>query len=86
MVGLEGALKLPKEILRISNFEGGLDNSNEHIGHHNFNGKEGTHFKIIMDDKLNISKSRLQTHRKINELLKEEFSQGMHTLEIKIIN
>ena len=63
-----------------------IDNSNEHIGHHNFNGTEGTHFKIIMDDKLNISKSRLQTHRKINELLKEEFSQGMHALEIKIIN
>lgn len=62
------------------------DNSHEHIGHSNFNGSEESHFKVTISNRIKISKSKLQIHRKINELLSKEFSTGMHALEIKIIN
>tara|TARA_B100001105_G_C21999776_1_gene276813 strand:+ start:223 stop:480 length:258 start_codon:yes stop_codon:yes gene_type:complete len=54
-----------------------------HQGHNNFNGKNETHFKITLHSKKIDSSSRLSLHRKINELLKEEFSTGLHALEIK---
>ncbi len=61
-----------------------IDNSNLHKGHGNFNGKNETHIKIILNliKKTNINK--LTIHRKINELLKDEFNSGLHSLEIKI--
>ena len=34
----------------------------------------------------NNKTNRLNIHRKVNELLKEEFINGMHALEIKILN
>ncbi len=54
-----------------------------HRGHNNFNGKDETHFKITLHSKKIENLSRLLIHRKINELLKEEFSSGLHALEIK---
>ena len=60
------------------------DNSNLHIGHHNFNGNDQTHLEIKLIRK-NIKKiNRLELHRKINHLIKEEFDSGLHALEIKI--
>jgi len=61
------------------------DNSNEHVGHHNFDGSQESHFKIILTNKLKDNSNRLELHRKINNLLKKEFSSGLHALEIKII-
>ena len=53
-----------------------------HQGHNNFSGKNETHFRIILQSKKeNLNK--LSIHRKINELLKKEFSTGLHALEIK---
>ena len=54
-----------------------------HRGHNNFNGKDETHFKITLLPKKIESLNRLSIHRKINELLKDEFSGGLHALEIK---
>ena len=63
-----------------------IDNSKEHIGHNQFDGTRETHFQIILKNKINCKTSRLKIHRKVNELLKDEFINGMHALEIKILN
>jgi len=63
-----------------------IDNSIEHSGHNNFDGSQETHFKVIIGNKnLKIS-SRLEIHRKINLLLKDEFKKGLHALEIKLLH
>ena len=63
-----------------------IDNSIEHSGHSSFDGKQESHFKIFFKSKFTNSLSRLEIHRKINHLLKDEFNTGLHALEIKIIN
>ena len=62
------------------------DNSHLHKGHNNFDGKEETHILIKLFSKNNIKYNRLEIHRLLNKLLIEEFSNGLHSLEIKIIN
>ena len=57
-----------------------------HKGHNNFTGLHETHFKITLKSNTNKKESQLATHRKINELLKNEFYSGLHALEIKIIS
>ena len=57
-----------------------------HKGHNNFDGNEETHFSIILNSNKQNRESKLEIHRKINELLKNEFKLGLHALEIKIIN
>ena len=61
-----------------------IDNSNFHKGHNNFTGNDETHIKIILTKKNKILSNRLNIHRLINNLLKEEFKNGLHSLEIKI--
>ena len=61
------------------------DNSILHKGHNNFNGIGETHIFIQINKNSKLQLSRLEIHRKINFLLKEEFENGLHSLEIKII-
>ena len=61
-----------------------IDNSNLHIGHNNFTGNDETHIKIVLTKKNKSPSNRLNIHRIINNLLKEEFNRGLHSLEIKI--
>ena len=61
-----------------------LDNSHLHINHNNFDGTGETHIKIILEKRKEVKFDILNLHRKINELLKNEFKLGMHSLEIKI--
>ena len=61
-----------------------IDNSNFHKGHNNFTGSGETHIKIILTTKDNSTFNRLNIHRIINSLLKDEFNSGLHSLEIKI--
>jgi len=56
-----------------------------HKGHNNFDGKQETHFSVILIPENNFE-SKLATHKKINNLLKSEFNSGLHALEIKIMN
>ena len=63
-----------------------IDNSINHIGHNHFNGTQETHFQVILKNKTHNKINKLSIHRKINELLKDEFVKGMHALEIKISN
>ena len=62
------------------------DNSHLHKGHNNFDGKEETHFLIKLFSRKKIKYNRLEIHRLVNKILIEEFSNGLHSLEIKIIN
>ena len=61
-----------------------IDNSHLHSGHNNFTGKNETHIKIILRNKTKSPTNRLKLHRLINNLLKKEFNEGLHSLEIKI--
>ena len=61
-----------------------IDNSIEHNGHNNFDGNQESHFQIFISKKNKLPLTRLELHRKINELLKVEFVNGLHALEIKI--
>ena len=62
------------------------DNSYLHKGHNNFDGKEETHILIKLFSKKKIKYNRLKIHRLVNKILIEEFSKGLHSLEINIIN
>jgi len=62
------------------------DRSYLHKGHNNFDGSGETHILIELKPKNETIYNRLKVHRKINNALKEEFSQGLHSLEIKVIN
>ena len=57
-----------------------------HKGHHHYDGNNETHFRIILGTNNKNKESKLSIHRKINELLKDEFNLGLHALEIKIID
>ena len=61
------------------------DNSILHKGHNNFDGIGETHIFIQINKNSKLQLSRLEIHRKINFLLREEFESGLHSLEIKII-
>ncbi len=43
-----------------------------------------THFEVVIEEDDLKKIGRVQAHRKINSLLKEEFENGLHALEIKI--
>ena len=62
------------------------DNSALHKNHGNFNGMNETHIliKLKLIKKLNFNLNRLEIHKIINSLVKEEFENGLHSLEIKI--
>ena len=62
------------------------DNSHLHKGHDNFDGKEETHILIKLFSKKKIKYNRLEIHRLVNKILIEEFANGLHSLEVKIIN
>ena len=62
-----------------------IDNSNLHKGHNNFDGDNETHILVKIKQNFKFELNRLETHRKINSLLSEEFNSGLHSLEIKII-
>ena len=61
-----------------------IDNSISHKGHNNFDGQQESHFQIIFEKTFLYKKSTLSIHRKINNLLKDEFLDGLHALEIQI--
>ncbi|MFK7973546.1 MAG: BolA family protein [Rickettsiaceae bacterium] len=67
------------------NFLEVIDQSPDHAGHAGVKpNTEGTHIKIIITaDQLN-NYSRIEQHRMINNLLHDEFDQGLHALSIVI--
>ena len=62
------------------------DVSNLHKGHNNFDGKNETHILLKIRPTKKVKYDRLSIHRLINKVLEDEFMNGLHSLEIKIIN
>ena len=60
-----------------------IDVSEQHRGHKNF--KEGveSHFEIIIVSEKFINLSRIQRHRMVNRILKEEFLSDLHSVVVK---
>ncbi len=61
-----------------------VDSSYLHSGHNNFNGDGETHITVNLKSIDKIKINRLELHKQINSLLKNEFNNGLHSLEIKI--
>lgn len=61
-----------------------VNNSYLHKGHLGDDGTMETHFCINIKSSALNGLSRVQAHQKINQIIKDEFSQGLHALEIKI--
>ena len=60
-----------------------IDVSEQHRGHKNF--KEGveSHFEIIIVSEKFINLSRIERHRMVNRILKEEFLSNLHSVVVK---
>jgi len=62
------------------------DESLIHAGHSgNPDGSGDTHFTVVISSHALNDLNKLQQHRMINNLLKDEFSSGLHALTIKIL-
>ena len=60
-----------------------IDVSEQHRGHKNF--KEGveSHFEIIIVSEKFLNLSRVERHRMVNRILKEEFLSDLHSVVLK---
>tara|TARA_X000000368_G_C22708158_1_gene569802 strand:- start:413 stop:664 length:252 start_codon:yes stop_codon:yes gene_type:complete len=67
----------PKDIILI-------DNSSLHKKHKSFD-KNKFHFRIIIESKKLKQMSKIEAHKKIFSILKEEMKSKIHALEIEII-
>lgn len=61
------------------------NNSYLHKGHAGDNGTNETHFAIEIVAEELVGLSKVAAHRRVNQLLKDEFNNGLHALEIKIV-
>jgi BolA family transcriptional regulator, general stress-responsive regulator len=62
------------------------DNSHLHKGHVAVNGDIETHYEVVIKANKFDNLSRVDSHKVINKLLRDEFSKGLHALEIKILH
>ena len=60
-----------------------VDESHQHKGHHAHRAEGNTHFRVRITSAAFAGKSRVQTHRMINEALAEELAEGVHALAIE---
>ena len=60
-----------------------LDVSEQHRGHQNFKENVESHFEIIIVSEKFINLSRIERHRMVNRILKEEFLSDLHSVVVK---
>ncbi len=60
-----------------------IDNTHLHKHHKSFN-KSKTHLKIIIKSDFLKNLTRIDSHKRITSILKEEIESKIHSLEIKI--
>lgn len=60
------------------------NNSHLHQGHAGHDGSGETHFAVLIESSELQNLSRVAAHRKVMELLKDEFAAGLHALELKV--
>lgn len=58
--------------------------SYKHINHNGDDGSGETHYSIIIFSSDFSNNTRVQNHRKVMNLLKIEFQNGLHAIEISI--
>lgn len=63
-----------------------INNSKMHAGHLEQGDSDDTHFTIKISSEQLDHLSRIEQHKIINNLLKEEFDSGLHALSIKVIS
>ena len=62
-----------------------INESHMHAGHQEkFDGSGETHFRVRVVSDAFSGLSRLQRHRAVNDLLKEELSGGVHALALEL--
>jgi BolA protein len=59
-----------------------IDESEQHRGHGGWREGGETHFRVKIRSALFDSLSRVERHRRVNDLLKPEFARGMHALAV----
>lgn len=62
-----------------------VDFTQSHVGHKGQGGGMETHVRITIQSKEFEDCSLLTAHRKIQNAVKDEFEDGLHALEIKVI-
>jgi BolA protein len=62
-----------------------INESELHAGHRNSPGTGESHFRILVVSEAFSGKSRVERHRLVNELLKDELSGGVHALALSTI-
>ncbi len=60
-----------------------VDESHLHKGHHAHRPEGNTHFRVRITAAAFAGKSRVATHRMINEALADELAGGVHALAIE---
>ncbi len=75
---------LKPTVLRIHNDSAKHSGHVEHLGPNGFTGE--THYRVEIGSTLFVGKTRVEIHRLIHDQLKDEFTSGLHALEIKIIS
>lgn len=62
-----------------------VNESHLHAGHASSPGTGESHFRVLIVSPDFAGKSRVERHRIINDLLKEELKDGVHALAIKAL-
>jgi BolA protein len=60
-----------------------LDESHQHAGHGGWREGGDTHFRVRITSAAFAGKSRVETHRAINQVLSDELSERVHALAIE---
>lgn len=59
-----------------------IDESEQHRGHGGWREGGDTHFRVIIRSAMFDNLSRVERHRRVNELLRPEFEKGLHALAV----
>jgi BolA protein len=59
-----------------------INESELHAGHRNSPGTGDSHFRILVVSDVFSGKSRIERHRLVNDLLKDELAGGIHALAL----
>jgi len=62
-----------------------INESELHAGHRNSPGTGESHFRILVVSDVFSGKSRVERHRLINDLLKDELAGGIHALALSTL-
>ena len=62
-----------------------VNESHLHAGHSSTRGTGESHFRVLIVSDAFSSKSRVERHRIVNDVLRDELSDGVHALAIKAL-